>query len=147
MKYLILLAVITLFTTCPKDKQGKIMNQDRLVTLEYSAISRGFFKEVKVTENTIKVLKNRNSENAGALECKKEDWSRLQEELNGIDLTTIKDLKAPTSKRLYDGAAIATLKITIDGEEFHSCSFDHGFPPKEIESIVNYILAMAQVVE
>ena len=58
---------------------------------------------------------------------------------NDINLEEIKDLKSPTEKRFYDGAAIANLKITYQGTTFETPSFDHGFPPVEIKKLVTKI--------
>jgi hypothetical protein len=44
----------------------------------------------------------------------------------------LKDLKIPTEKRFYDGAAIANLKIIYKGVN-ETPSFDHGSPPYEIK--------------
>jgi tripartite-type tricarboxylate transporter receptor subunit TctC len=43
-----------------------------------------------------------------------------------------------------DGAAIANLKITKQGKTFESQSFDHGYPPVEIEKVVNKMLSFVK---
>ena len=50
------------------------------------------------------------------------------------------NIKAPSSKRYFDGAPHAILTIKIGGEEINTPFFDHGFPPKEIASLINHIL-------
>jgi hypothetical protein len=47
--------------------------------------------------------------------------------------------KSAYRKAFYDGAPIATFKITFKDETYKSPSFDHGFPPKNIEQFVNKI--------
>ena len=61
-----------------------------------------------------------------------------------INLEEIPKLKDPTQKRFYDGAAIANLKIRYQDQYFETTDFDHGFPPKEIEKLVNKIVALAK---
>jgi hypothetical protein len=61
-----------------------------------------------------------------------------------LDLDLLSQLKAPTEKRLFDGAAIANLKITKQGKTFESQSFDHGYPPAEIEKVVNKMLSFVK---
>ena len=56
-------------------------------------------------------------------------------------------LKDPTQKRFYDGAAIANLKIRYKNKDYQTSDFDHGFPPVEIEKVVNKIVAMGQKIE
>jgi hypothetical protein len=52
-------------------------------------------------------------------------------------------LKDPTQKRFYDGAAIADLKVRYQDKNYETVNFDHGFPPAEIENLVNKIVALA----
>ncbi len=116
------------------------------ITFEYSALSRGFYNRVVITHLTISVQKDRNSE-AVTKTCKKDDWSKLMNLLNTIDLKGISKLQAPTQARLYDGAAIAQLTITQNNVLFETNSFDHGKPPLEIETLVNKILSLSEKIE
>ena len=61
-----------------------------------------------------------------------------------INLEEIPNLKDPTQKRFYDGAAIADLKIRFEDKNYETTQFDHGFPPKEIEEFVNKIVSLAK---
>jgi hypothetical protein len=60
-----------------------------------------------------------------------------------VDLEEIPNLKAPTEKRFYDGAAIANINIIYKGKTYESNGFDHGNPPLEIEKLVNKITLLA----
>ena len=44
----------------------------------------------------------------------------------------------------YDGAAHAKLKVFVNDKEYESSSFDHGNPPIEIKSLVEYIMTMSK---
>jgi hypothetical protein len=59
--------------------------------------------------------------------------------INKLDLENLTNLKAPTEKRFYDGAAIANLKIIYNGKIYQSSDFDHGFPPMQIKRVVEMI--------
>ena len=72
------------------------------------------------------------------------DWKELVESFKTIELDSLSKLKAPTEKRFYDGAAIANLKITYKDKTYETTSFDHGFPPKEINKFVNKINSFAK---
>ena len=67
------------------------------------------------------------------------DWNALKDEINKLDLENLTNLKAPTEKRFYDGAAIANLKIIYNGKIYQSSDFDHGFPPMQIKRVVEMI--------
>jgi hypothetical protein len=75
------------------------------------------------------------------------DWNALIFELNKVDLESLPNLKAPTEKRFYDGAAIAELKITFKGKTFETTSFDHGTPPMEIQKVVEIVNALFKAEE
>ena len=72
------------------------------------------------------------------------DWKALVESFNKIELDSLPKLKGPTEKRFYDGAAIANFKITLKDQTYETTSFDHGFPPKEIKTIVDKINSFAK---
>jgi hypothetical protein len=59
------------------------------------------------------------------------------------NLEAFPDLKDPTQKRFYDGAAIAGLKVRYQDKNYETKNFDHGNPPVEIENLVNKIVALA----
>jgi hypothetical protein len=137
MKILSLL-FLTLFLGKSCDGQKK---QDlKTAVIEYVANTRGFYQKVIIQDQTIRVFKDRNG-NVKPLATKisDADWKVLITEFGNINLEEIPNLKAPTQKRLYDGAAIANLTITYKGKTYKTNAFDHGFPPIEIEKLVNKI--------
>jgi hypothetical protein len=71
----------------------------------------------------------------------------LLSEFNKVDLENLPNLKPPTQKRLYDGAAIAELKITFKGKTFETKSFDHGNPPMEIQKVVEIVNSLFKAEE
>ena len=108
--------------------------QQKEYTIEYSAISRGTFKKIIINNSSIIVTKDRNSKPV-TKECTDEIWSNFSRSLDEVDLKMLSELKAPTQKRLFDGAAHATLKVIVDGKTYTTSSFDHGFPPEEIKGL------------
>ena len=57
-----------------------------------------------------------------------------------IDLEGMPDLKAPSEKRFYDGAATANLKITRNDDVYESQGFDHGEPPAQLKKLVDKLM-------
>jgi hypothetical protein len=60
------------------------------------------------------------------------------------NLEKVKDLKWPTEKRYYDGAAFANIIFESKGIKYPANGFDHGFPPSEIEKLVTKITKLAE---
>jgi len=59
-------------------------------------------------------------------------------------LDSLSTFKDPTQKRFYDGAPIANMKVTYKDKEYQALDFDHGFPPIEIEKLVNKIVLLGK---
>ena len=72
------------------------------------------------------------------------DWKELIAEFQKINLDEIPNLKDPTQRRFYDGAAIANLKIRYQDKNYETVAFDHGTPPSAIEKFVNKIVSLAK---
>lgn len=137
MKLLSLL-FLTLFLGkgCDSDKQQDM----KTAVIEYVANTRGFYRKITIQNQMVTVSKERRgNDNAIAEKISDADWNVLVTAFQELDLDGIPNLKAPTEKRFYDGAAIANLKIIYKEKTYESTSFDHGFPPAEIEKLVNKI--------
>ncbi|KQB43222.1 putative lipoprotein [Flavobacterium daejeonense] len=135
------LFILTLFLgkSCESEAQKKM----ETAQLIYTANSRGFFQEIVIENHKLSIKKDRKGD---AIQSKisDADWEELVQLFQEVNLDEIKNLKSPTEKRFYDGAAIAQLKINYDGKNYESQSFDHGFPPEAIKKIVTKINAFAK---
>ena len=130
----LLLLVMVIGTGCSSQKKTDMTS----TVIEYSAMSRGYFKKIVVQNQSVSVT---NARDAQAVENKMDEakWKEIVAEFEKINLESISTLKAPTEKRFYDGAAIGNLKITQNQKIYESQAFDNGFPPKEIEKLVNLL--------
>jgi len=130
----LLLLVMVVGTGCSSQKKTDMTT----TVIEYSAMSRGYFKKIVVQNQSVSVT---NGRDAQAVENKIDDakWKQIVAEFEKINLESISTLKAPTEKRFYDGAAIGNLKITQNQKTYESQAFDNGFPPKEIEKLVHLL--------
>ena len=135
----LLLLTIFIGSSCSSQKNADMSSTE----IEYSAVSRGLFKEIIVQNKTVTVT---NGRNAQPVEKKIDDakWKQIVSEFSKINLENIPNLKAPTEKRFYDGAAIGNLKITQNQKTYETKGFDNGFPPKEIEKLVNLLVDFAK---
>lgn len=138
-KAIVLLVTILFFAGCAGQKKGV----EKGLKIEYKAYSRGFYQTISVVNQMVFVTKNRE-EKPVAFKLPVADWKSLHLAIQELDLEMLSQMKAPTDKRLFDGAAIANLKITKQGKTFESQSFDHGYPPAEIEKIVTKMLSFVK---
>lgn len=138
MKLLSLLFLtIFLGKGCDGEKQDM-----QSAVVEYVANTRGFYMKIAIENQTASVFKDRNGKEKPAVtKISDADWKQLITAFQEIDLEGLPNLKAPTEKRFYDGAAIANLKVTYKGKAYESAPFDHGNPPVEIEKLVTKINA------
>ncbi len=138
-KGIVLLLSILVFAGCSGQKKAR----DSTIKIEYKAYSRGFYQVVTIENQMVFITKTRD-EKPVAFKIPIADWKSLNMAIQELDLESLSQLKAPTEKRLFDGAAIANLKITKQGKTYESQSFDHGYPPAETEKIVNKILSFVK---
>ena len=96
-----------------------------------------------VENQKVFVSKNRE-EKPVEIKISDADWKVLTTEFEKLNLEAIPNLKAPTEKRFYDGAAIANFRITYKGKTYETKGFDHGFPPLEIKKIVVRLVSFTQ---
>jgi hypothetical protein len=110
------------------------------IEIQYEANTRGFYNKLVLKNATISSTNDREGkENPIVQKISDADWNALKDEINKLDLENLTNLKAPTEKRFYDGAAIANLKIIYNGKIYQSSDFDHGFPPMQIKRVVEMI--------
>ncbi|CAA9198437.1 hypothetical protein FLA105534_02107 [Flavobacterium bizetiae] len=135
----LLLLTIFIGTSCSSQKTSDMTSTQ----MEYSAMSRGLYKKIVVQNKTVSVTNGRNTE---AVESKIDDakWKQIVAEFSKINLESIPTLKGPTEKRFYDGAAIGNLKITQNQKIYETPGFDNGYPPKEIEKLVNLLISFTK---
>jgi hypothetical protein len=135
------LLLLTIFfgTGCSSQKLADMTT----TKMEYSAVSRGVFKKITVENKTVSIT---NGRDAQPVEKKINDakWKQIVAEFSKIKLESIPTLKAPTEKRFYDGAAIGNLTIIQNQKTYQTQGFDNGFPPKEIEKLVNLLTDFAK---
>nr|WP_294936065.1 hypothetical protein [uncultured Flavobacterium sp.] len=160
MKAITLLAsVIVTFTSCNCQKKAAESNatatqvtsetemkqEKEMPAIEYEATTRGFYLKFRVENQTLYIAKDRNAPTLmQATPISDADWKEIEALAKAVDLDKVKDFKWPTEKRFYDGAAHATVTFSIGRAKYPSQGFDHGYPPVEIEKLINKIVALAE---
>ena len=126
------------------DKTEATMQID-IPVIKYEANSRGLAFAVKVENQILYVSRVRDFKDyEEKIKISDADWKEIVTLTKAVDLSKVKDLKWPTEKRYYDGAAHANITFISDGVEYPANGFDHGFPPVEIEKLVNKIVKLTE---
>lgn len=123
---------------------NEIMKQTQEIpVLEYEAMSRGFYQKITIEKNKAMVISGRGAKPI-AFDITSEDLVNLAELYSKVDKEGLQNLKAPTEKRFYDGAAIAHFRVIEGDKTYESCAFDGGLPPAEIKEIVDKIIEVSE---
>jgi len=130
----LLFLTVFIATGCCSQKKADMKSTQ----IEYSALSRGYYKKILVENESVSVTNGRNEE-AVKNKIDAAKWNKIVAEFSKVNLDSLSALKGPTEKRFYDGAAIGNLKITTNGKTYETQGFDNGFPPKKIEKLVNLL--------
>jgi heat shock protein HslJ len=125
-------------------KQKMVGEHYNTSSVTYKAIGRGNFNHIEISKDKIIVSTDRNLKEVSEYVYNKSEWSVIEKMINNTNLSNLSMLIAPTDKRLFDGAAIASLTIRKGDVVATSSSFDHGHPPKEIEDLVNKVLSIKE---
>ncbi|AUC82783.1 META domain-containing protein [Lacinutrix sp. Bg11-31] len=141
-KKLVLLNAKKELLSATKSTESKL-TQDT-IKIEYRAHARGNFKNIILENKTVSV-KNKYDGKPIVLSCNDTDWDMLLKMVSDTNLKTLATLEAPSKAHQYDGAAIANLIITKEGETYTTPAFDAGNPNKDIESLVNLVIKIAEV--
>ena len=115
------------------------------LSFEYEASTRGAYKKVVVTHDSIVTIKDREKKNVVAKPVAKADWEKLAYITGKVNLDGLEALKAPSNKNHADAALAANLTVVKDGKTYNTTTFDHGNPPAEIGPLVNKILTMSDL--
>ncbi|QDW19670.1 hypothetical protein B0M43_0005935 [Flavobacterium sp. KBS0721] len=135
----LLLLTIFIGTSCSSQKTSDMTSTQ----MEYSAVSRGLYKLVIVQNKTVSVTNGKNTQPV-VTNLSDAQWKEIVAEFSKINLQSIPTLKGPTEKRFYDGAAIGNLKIVQNQKIYETPGFDNGYPPKEIEKLVNLLVGFTK---
>lgn len=116
------------------------------LSFEYSAVSRGSYKHIKIDKDTISFSKKRKSKSL-KIACDANYWNNLTKLCDDLDIENISNLEAPSKAFQFDGAPLAHLKIVSNGKTYESVPFDHYNPPQEIAALVNKIVSLIENIE
>ncbi|TYB74891.1 MULTISPECIES: META domain-containing protein [Bizionia] len=116
------------------------MSDQKEFQVEYMAISRGYYLTINYENKSISFQKDRTSETQ-IKSLSETEITSIENKIAALNLETLETLEPPSKAHQYDGAAGATLKITKNGTDYRTPTFDAGKPPKAIEALVSELIA------
>ena len=125
-------------------KKSDVVKDNYNTAITYQSSSRGSFEYIHISKSNVAISTDRSLKTIDKYNCEEKNWEELNRLIEACDMETFQELKAPTEKRFYDGAAAATLAIQLGDIEYRTPEFDHGNPPQEIEAIVNKVLSIKE---
>ncbi|MFY7987658.1 MAG: hypothetical protein ACOVNP_02160 [Flavobacterium sp.] len=142
-----LAAILFVFFVGCKPTKTNVNNHqnNHIPVIKYEANARNFVLNIKVEHQMLFVSRARDVKDyQEKITLSDADWKEIVMLTKALDLAKVKDLKWPTEKRFYDGAAHANITFVFEGKEYPANGFDHGYPPVEIEKLVNKIIKLTE---
>ena len=102
----------------------------------FNAHTRGSSENITVVNYNVYHKTQKDSKTHFINKDKREAMEAI---INKIDVAKIADLKAPSNKRMFDGALHATVTIKIGDKTYVSSSFDDNNPPAELKPLVDLL--------
>lgn len=141
MKYLKIIVPVVFLLMMNCAAQNKTKEFDKIA---YKAQTRGSLVQLTIEGNK---LSYKTYQKEGTKEVTKEQLEELKRIVNELDLDEISDLKAPSEKRITDGALHAEFTIKIADKEYKSSIFDAGNPPKELKKLEDLLYSLSDLKE
>ncbi|MDP2542885.1 hypothetical protein [Tenacibaculum discolor] len=141
MKYLKIIVPVVFLLMMNCAAQNKTKEFDKIA---YEAQTRGSLVQLTIEGNK---LSYKTYQKEGTKEVTKEQLEELKRIVNELNLDKISDLKAPSEKRITDGALHAEFTIKIADKEYKSSTFDAGNPPKELKKLEDLLYSLSDLKE
>lgn len=126
------------FLSCESSKSVSNNSKISKIILEKSSMQSLIISEI--SENTITTsvtFRDGSTNDRGNLTA--QQWNELNRLIGKLDLSKFDQWEAPTSARMYDGAASTTILIETENNTYTSQSFDEEEPPAELKDLYDYL--------
>lgn len=132
-------------STADKEATTKQEKNSDLYSFEYEALTRGSYKKIVITQDTVTTIKDHEMKEVISRPISKTDWDKLVKALDKVNVEDLENLKAPSNKNHADAALAANLKVIKKDKTYGTPTFDHGNPPAEIAKLVNSMIMMSDL--
>ena len=134
-------------TTSENAQQLAVNQTQELPLISYTATTRGYYERIWIENDTAYLTFDRDEEVVQSMKLSNQQIDDLKKLVNDFPFENIPDLEAPTDKRFGDAARMANLTITTLTETYESQTFDHDYPPSQLEPLVNKVLSLRDMIE
>lgn len=134
---MVLPVVFLLIMNCAAQESKKEFDM-----IQYKAQTRGSSLSVKIINNEIFYVSNGNE---GSSKLSEENTRKLSKLIKEVRLEEMKTLKAPTDKRITDGALHAEFTVKVADKEYKSITFDAGNAPKELKELEDLLYELSKL--
>jgi hypothetical protein len=117
--------------------------KDQISRIEFNSGTRTYREQIIISKDSLIVIKEDFKKDKPPLTSRtatgKDEWSGIIESLEEVELSQINDLKSPTMKRSYDGAAHGSLIITTSDGHSWKHGFDDDDPHEKFKPLMKEI--------
>jgi len=135
LRYTSLFTILICFG-CPAAQESYPVKE-----ITYEAMTRGQFETIHVKSN---IMSYKTRTTSKEIELSSKQLKALYKVLKPVKYTEVSSLKAPSGKRLYDGAMAAVVIFKTETETYQSASFDDDNPPNELKDLVTLLKSFVQ---
>lgn len=138
MRYIITMTSIILFiiSSCKTNTASHEKTIFKTEKISLSERTRGTIRDFTLSNG--KMVSSING-NITTQEISQNDWSKIVEYTEEINVEGISKLEALSTKRFSDAALASHITITKNGIDYQSSTFDSGNPPLELKNLYNEI--------
>lgn len=138
MRYIIIMTSIILFiiSSCKANTASHEKKIFKTEKISLSERTRGTIRDFTLSNG--KMVSSING-NITTQEISQNDWSKIVEYTEEINVEGISKLEALSIKRFSDAALASHITITKNGIDYQSSTFDSGNPPLELKNLYNEI--------
>lgn len=137
MKYLLILLSAFMLISC---------KELEIIRYEYSTSTQMGRTVLAVTQDSVTVTFNgRGEPTYWARETKDGEWEALNASMNGVDITKVPTLEAPSNRRATDAAPYAKFNFVGKDSTVTSASFDGGKPHEMLSPLMQEFIKIQEV--
>lgn len=138
MRYIIIITSMVLFiiSSCKTNTASHKKTIFKTEKISLSERTRGTIRDFTLSNG--KMISSING-NITTQEISQNDWSKILQYTEEINVEGISKLEALSTKRFSDAALASHITITKNGIDYQSSTFDSGNPPAELKDLYNEV--------
>jgi len=138
MKYITIFLLIISITllNCKSKNISTDKSSTVIEKISLTEQTRGTNRIFTLTNGKLETSLNENSKTE---EITQDNWAKISETAEKMNLEGISKLESPSTKRYSDAAFASSITITKNGTDYQSSEFDAGNPPVELKNLYDEI--------